>query len=81
MPEIAEFVARPNKLRSSQTNSPFRLPGLDMGSRQGRRFRDLVCDLASELGGIERLGVIDLALVRQAGMDIMRTETMSQRSP
>jgi hypothetical protein len=47
-----------------------------MGSRQGRRFRDLVSDLAAELGGVERLGTIDLALVRQAAMDIIRTETM-----
>jgi hypothetical protein len=58
------------------TNDPFRLPGVDMGTRQGRRFRDLVSDLAVELGGVERLGVIDLALVRQAAMDIMRSETM-----
>src|SRR5277367_352876 len=63
-------------LRSGLTNDPFRLPGVDMGTRQGRRFRDLVTDLASELGGVERLGVIDLALVRQASMDIMRQETM-----
>ena len=47
-----------------------------MGTRQGRRFRDLVSALAAELGGVDRLGVIDLALVRQAAMDIMRSETM-----
>jgi hypothetical protein len=43
----------------------------------GRRFRDLVSDLAAELGGVERLGVIDLALIRSAAMDIMRQEDMS----
>jgi hypothetical protein len=53
------------------------MPGVDMGTRQGRRLRDIVSDLASELGGVDRLGVIDLALVRQAAMDIMRQEQMS----
>lgn len=76
MPEVAESATRSTKLRSGLTNDPFRLPGVDMGSRQGRRFRDLVSDLAAELGGVERLGVIDLALIRQAAMDIIRTETM-----
>ena len=76
MPEVAESAPRSTKLRSGLTNDPFRLPGLDMGSRQGRRFRDLVSDLAAELGGVERLGTIDVALVRQAAMDIIRTETM-----
>jgi hypothetical protein len=74
--EIVASVPRPIKLRSAVTNDPYRLPGVSMRGLQGRRFRDLVSDLAAELGGVERLGVIDLALVRQAAMDIMRTETM-----
>jgi hypothetical protein len=76
LPEIAASAPRSPLLRSGLTNDPFRLPGVDMGTRQGRRFRDLVSDLAAELGGVDRLGVIDLALVRQAAMDIIRTETM-----
>jgi hypothetical protein len=77
LPETAVSAPQSTKLRSGLTNDPFRLPGVDMGTRQGRRFRDLVSDLAAELGGVDRLGVIDLALVRQAAMDIMRQEQMS----
>jgi hypothetical protein len=69
-------AVRPRQLRSAITNDPLRLPGVSMRGLLGRRFRDLVSDLAAELGGVERLGVIDLALVRQAAMDIIRTETM-----
>src|SRR5271169_4856410 len=75
-PQTAASVPRPIKLRSAVTNDPFRLPGVSMRGLQGRRFRDLVGDIASELGGIDRLGVIDLALVRSAAMDLMRQETM-----
>jgi hypothetical protein len=77
LPRSADSVPRPSKLRSAQTNSPYRLPGVSLryGSL-GRRFRDLVESMADELGGVDRLGVIDLALIRQAAMDIIRTETM-----
>jgi hypothetical protein len=51
-----------------------------MRSLSGRRFRDLVSDLAGELGGVERLGVAELALVRQAAMDVLRAETMQGAS-
>jgi hypothetical protein len=76
LPETTTTVARPIKLRSAVTNDPFRLPGVSMRGLQGRRFRDLVSDIAAELGGVDHLGTIDLALVRQAAMDIMRTEAM-----
>jgi hypothetical protein len=75
--EIVASVPHPSKLRSAITNDPFRLPGVSMRGLLGRRFRDLVSDLAAELGGVDRLGVIDLALVRQAAMAIMRQEQMS----
>ena len=76
-PQTAATVPRPSKLRSAQTNDPFRLPGVSLRHGiLGRRFRDLVGDIADELGGIDRLGTIDIALVRQAAMDIIRTETM-----
>jgi hypothetical protein len=77
LPEVAESAPRSTKLRSGLTNDPYRLPGVDMGTRPGRRFRDLVSDIAAELGGVDRLGVIDLALVRSAAMDLMRQEEMS----
>src|SRR5271156_5664305 len=75
-PQTAASVPRPIKLRSAVTNDPFRLPGVSMRGLQGRRFRDLVGDIAAELGGVDRLGTIDLALVRSAAMDIMRQEAM-----
>jgi hypothetical protein len=77
LPETAAIVPRSSKLRSAASNSPFRMPGVDIGTRAGRHFRDLVSDLAAELGGVDRLSVIDLALVRSAAMDIMRQEEMS----
>jgi hypothetical protein len=77
LPETATSVPRPIKLRSAVTNDPFRLPGVSMRGLLGRRFRDLVSDIAAELGGVDRLGVIDLALVRSAAMDLMRQEEMS----
>src|SRR4051794_24975640 len=55
-----------SKLRSGVTNDPYRLPGVDMGGAYGRRFRDLVQDLASEFGGVEKLSTAELLLVRQA---------------
>jgi hypothetical protein len=75
--EIVTSVPRPRQLRSAITNDPLRLPGVSMRGLLGRRFRDLVSDLAAELGGVDRLGVIDLALVRGAAMDLMRQEEMS----
>jgi hypothetical protein len=77
LPETAANVPRPIKLRSAVTNDPYRLPGVSMRGLLGRRFRDLVSDIAAELGGVDRLGVIDLALVRSAAMDLMRQEEMS----
>jgi hypothetical protein len=62
--------------RSQITNDPFRLPGLDKRSPAGRRFRDLVAELSAELGGVDTLGRSALELVRQAAMDVMRTENL-----
>jgi hypothetical protein len=76
LPEIAETASRSSKLRSAISNDPYRLPGVSMRGLLGRRFRDLVADIAAELGGVDRLSVIELALIRGAAMDVMRQEDM-----
>jgi hypothetical protein len=52
------------------------MPGVDMRSPSGRRFRDLVAGFAEELGGVEALGHAELALVRQAAMEVLRIELL-----
>ena len=64
------------KLRSGVSNDPYRLPNVDMSSAYGRRFRDLVQDLAREFGGVEKLNTIELVLIRQAAADTIRAERM-----
>jgi hypothetical protein len=46
------FAARlpPTRLPISKTHNPFKLPGLDMRSEGGRRFRDLAALVIAETG-------------------------------
>jgi hypothetical protein len=73
---IPVIVPCSSKLRSAVSNDPFRLPGVDMRSLPGPRFRDLAADFAGELGGVDSPGRAKCALVRQAAMDMLRAETM-----
>jgi hypothetical protein len=54
-------VARPKKLRSAMTNDPFRLPGIDMRTGRGRRWRDIVDALIAEFGSANPVGLRELA--------------------
>jgi hypothetical protein len=46
------FAARlpPDRLPISKTHNPFKMPGLDMRSEAGRRFRDLAANVIAEHG-------------------------------
>jgi hypothetical protein len=61
MKDITRDVARPKKLRSAMTNDPYRLPGIDMRTRRGRRWRDIVDALISEFGSSNPVGLRELA--------------------
>lgn len=76
MPSRAASIPSANKNRSNLSNNPFRLPGIDQQSTNGRRFKDLVEDIASDLGGVGALGPAQIVLVRQAALDVMRSETL-----
>jgi hypothetical protein len=56
------------KLRSCVSNGSklFTVEGLDGRSAPSRRFRDLVADVASDLGGFDRLSALEKQLIRRA---------------
>jgi hypothetical protein len=58
--------------RSAITNGKKWLPGVDMRSAQGRRFKDLVRAFTADLGG--ELSTAEAALVRQAAALTVRVE-------
>jgi hypothetical protein len=63
-------VSRTN--RSAVTNGSKWLPGVDMRSAQGRRFKDLVRAFTVDLG--DELSTAETALVRQAAALTVRAE-------
>lgn len=70
-------VARPPTTRAAISNRTHLLPGIDGRSAAARRFRDLVADLAADLGGEASLSNADLALVRQCAGSVMASEQLS----
>ena len=67
---------RPANIRSRVSNGSKMLAGVDGRTAAARRYRDLVADLAADLGGLETLRQSDRALVRQAAAMTMRSEGM-----
>ena len=58
---MTSVVERPRKVRSAVTNNPFFLPGVDMRSTRGRRYRDIVASLIVEFGEADPEALRDLA--------------------
>jgi hypothetical protein len=71
------LAALPAAQRSALTNNPLWVCGLDGRSAEARRYRDLLRAYSSPLGGLEALGAIDLALVRQAASTSLLSEAQA----
>jgi hypothetical protein len=69
-------VTKPPTVRAAVSNGSHLLPGIDGRSASARRYRDLVTDLAGDLGGETALTSAELALVRQAAATTMRAEQL-----
>jgi hypothetical protein len=52
---------RLNRRRAIMTNDPRRLNGIDMRTSAGRRYRDIVDQLASEFGAVNPIALRELA--------------------
>jgi hypothetical protein len=63
--------------RSALANDPYRLRGVNGCTAEARRFRGLVGDYGAMLGGVDGLGVTDIALVRAAAASTMLSESMA----
>ena len=56
-------IVHPNRLnrrRAVTTNDPRRLDGIDMRTSAGRRYRDIVDELAAEFGAIHPIALREL---------------------
>lgn len=67
------------RARAAVSNGRHLLPGIDGRSAPARRYRDLVTDLAGDLGGAEALSAAEAAMVRQAAALIVRGELIQAR--
>jgi len=80
---IAPVVSRSSKLRSRLSNGSKLLPMTDGRSATARRFKDLVEDIAADLGGKDRLSEGQRQLIRRAAMlsaECERMEAMAARN-
>jgi hypothetical protein len=68
------IAARPTNCRSRVTNGKRLLAGCDGRSRNARRYRDLLADMACDLGGAANLSTAELAILRQAAGLVLRSE-------
>jgi hypothetical protein len=59
--DMKKAAPRPRNNRSGLTNNIFRLPGVDMRSPRGRRYRDLCDALIAEFGDADPAGLRELA--------------------
>jgi len=59
--------------KAKVTNRPWTIPGVDMRTPAGRRFRDLCRSFATELGG--ELSELERGLVRQCAAILLHAET------
>jgi hypothetical protein len=55
---------RLNRRRAIMTNDPRRLNGIDMRTSAGRRYRDIVDQLATEFGAVNPIALRELAGLR-----------------
>jgi hypothetical protein len=55
---------RLNRRRAIMTNDPRRLSGIDMRTSAGRRYRDIVDQLAAEFGAVDPVALRELAGLR-----------------
>jgi hypothetical protein len=62
--------------RSRVGNGSELLSGIDGRSATYRRFRDLVADIAGDLGGVDRLSELERQLIRRAAMLSAECEKM-----
>ena len=67
------------RTRSRVTNHRELLPGIDGRSASGRRFRDLVCQIAVDQGGLDRLSEARVQLVRRFCAACVMAEQMESR--
>jgi hypothetical protein len=67
------------KVRSAVSNGTRLLIDFDGRSPWGRRLRDLLDDLASDLGGIDALSEAERLLIRRTAMLSLQAEMMEQR--
>src|SRR5688572_27800668 len=63
-----------SKLRSAISNGTAILAGVDHRGPEMRRLKDLVADLASDLGGEDRLSTQERILLRRAAMLTLQCE-------
>ena len=86
-PAQVSTSTRPNRLRavsvsktnrSAMANGSTILSDVDGRSTEARRFRDLVINLAEDLGGLAGLSEHDAALVRHAATLMMQSEGMQR---
>jgi hypothetical protein len=63
----AETTTRSSRFRSKVSNGRL-LPMTDGRSATARRFRDLIFDIAGDLGGMAQLTTAEVQLVRRASM-------------
>ena len=67
------------RTRSRQTNHRALLPGLDGRSAGARRFRDLVGQISTDLGGIDTLAESKLQLCKRFAAACVLSEEMESR--
>jgi len=73
---IAPVVLRSSRLRSRLSNGSKLLPMTDGRSATARRFKDLVEDIAADLGGKDHLSEGQRQLIRRAAMLSAESERM-----
>jgi hypothetical protein len=73
---IAPVASRSSKLRSKMSNGSKLLPMTDGRSATARRLKDLVEDIAADLGGKDHLSQGQRQLIRRAAMLSAESERM-----
>jgi len=58
------LAGRPRTVRSGLTNNPHKLDGVDMRTRRGRRYRDIVDAVIAEFGAGNPVALRELAGLR-----------------
>jgi hypothetical protein len=76
---IGIIARRKATARSKVTNHHDLLPGVDGRSPAARRFRDILANLASDQGGIERISEARLQLIRRFSAAAVLAEGLEAR--